>query len=81
MTKIKVVLDTNVYLSGIIFGGNSRHILDLIIQKKIYCVPCAHMFDVPRFCKEGHLRCLREITPQDVFDATVSLINENIINL
>lgn len=52
-----------------------------IIQKKIYCVPCAHMFDVPRFCKEGHLRCLREITPQDVFDATVSLINENIINL
>ena len=35
MTKIKVVLDTNVYLSGIIFGGNSRHILDLIIQKKI----------------------------------------------
>ena len=52
-----------------------------IIQKKIYCVPCAHMFDVPRFCKEGHLRCLREITPQDVFAAAVSLINENIINL
>lgn len=35
MTKIKVVLDTNIYLSGIIFGGNSRHILDLLIKKRI----------------------------------------------
>lgn len=35
MTKLKVVLDTNVYLSAIIFGGNSRHILDLIIKKKV----------------------------------------------
>ncbi|MDZ7586218.1 MAG: putative toxin-antitoxin system toxin component, PIN family [Patescibacteria group bacterium] len=38
MTKLKVVLDTNIYLSGIIFGGNSRHILDLIIKKKIKAV-------------------------------------------
>lgn len=35
MTKVKVVLDTNIYLSGIIFGGNSRHILDLVIEKRI----------------------------------------------
>jgi len=35
MTKPTVVLDTNVYLSGIIFGGNSRHILDLVVEKKI----------------------------------------------
>lgn len=35
MTDIKAVLDTNVYLSGIIFGGNCRHILDLSIAKKI----------------------------------------------
>lgn len=35
MTKLKTVLDTNIYLSGIIFGGNPRHILDLIIQKKV----------------------------------------------
>lgn len=38
MTKLKAVLDTNVYLSGIIFGGNPRHILDLIIQKKITAI-------------------------------------------
>ena len=31
-------MDTNVYLSGIIFGGNSRHILDLIIGKKITAI-------------------------------------------
>lgn len=35
MTSRRVVLDTNVYLSGIIFGGNCRHILDLMIKKKI----------------------------------------------
>lgn len=35
MTKLNVVPDTNVYLSGILFGGNSRHILDLVISKKI----------------------------------------------
>lgn len=38
MTKFSVVLDTNVYLSGIIFGGNARHILDLIIERKITAV-------------------------------------------
>jgi len=35
MTSWRVVLDTNVYLSGIIFGGNCRHILDLMIKRKI----------------------------------------------
>lgn len=35
MTRLKVVLDTNIYLSGIIFGGNSKHILDLVIEGKI----------------------------------------------
>ncbi|EKD65502.1 MAG: hypothetical protein ACD_50C00069G0002 [uncultured bacterium] len=35
MTKFKAVLDTNIYLSGIIFGGNAKHILDLVIEDKI----------------------------------------------
>lgn len=38
MIRLKVVLDTNVYLSGIIFGGNSRHILDILIEKKIIAI-------------------------------------------
>lgn len=35
MTKFKVVFDTNVYLSAIIFGGNPRKILQLVIDEKI----------------------------------------------
>ena len=38
MTSWRIVLDTNVYLSGIIFGGNCRHILDLMIKKKIRAI-------------------------------------------
>lgn len=41
MTKYKVVLDTNVYLSGIIFGGNSKHILDLAIEGKVTTITSA----------------------------------------
>ena len=35
MPKTKVVLDTNVLISGILFGGNPRQILELVIQGKI----------------------------------------------
>jgi putative PIN family toxin of toxin-antitoxin system len=35
MPKIKVVLDTNVLISGILFGGNPRQILEIVIQGKI----------------------------------------------
>jgi|LGVF01.2.fsa_nt_gb putative PIN family toxin of toxin-antitoxin system len=35
MPKTKVVLDTSVLISGILFGGNPRQILELVIQGKI----------------------------------------------
>ena len=35
MPRIKVVLDTNVLISGILFGGNPRQILELVIQGRI----------------------------------------------
>ena len=35
MSKTKVVLDTNVLISGILFGGNPRQILELVIKDKI----------------------------------------------
>lgn len=35
MPKTKVVLDTNVLISGILFGGNPRQILELVIQGRI----------------------------------------------
>lgn len=31
----KIVIDTNVYISAILFGGNSKKIIDLIIEGKI----------------------------------------------
>ena len=37
MTKTKVVLDTNVYLSAIIFGGKPRQIINLIQDGEIHC--------------------------------------------
>ncbi len=35
MIKPKVVFDTNIYLSAIIFGGNPRKVLQLAINEKI----------------------------------------------
>ena len=35
MPNTKVVLDTNVLISGILFGGNPRKTLELVIQGKI----------------------------------------------
>lgn len=35
MTKPKVVFDTNIYLSAIIFGGNPRRVVQLAVDNKI----------------------------------------------
>jgi putative PIN family toxin of toxin-antitoxin system len=32
---MRIVLDTNVYISGILFGGNSKVIIDLILEGKL----------------------------------------------
>ena len=50
-------------------GQNNR-----ILRKDIACAPCSFMFEGPRFCKEGHSRCLKEITPEEVFNAARDLI-------
>ena len=47
-----------------------------IVKKNLYCAPCLFMFSSRRFCKEGHLRCLKETTPEEVFAATLKLINK-----
>lgn len=44
-----------------------------IIQKKIYCVPCSFIVPAASHCKEGHLRCVKEITVDDVFKAVKRL--------
>ena len=47
------------------------------LQKDIYCTPCASIFVGVRTCKEGHLRCLKEITVEEVFEAGRDLIITN----
>ena len=42
---IGIVLDTNVYISGILFGGNSRDILNKIIEGKITLYISIEIFD------------------------------------
>ena len=39
------------------------------IQKDLYCSPCLCVFSGVRFCKEGHLRCIKDITVEEVFQA------------
>lgn len=44
------------------------------IQKKIDCYPCSFIMATIRSCKEGHRRCVNEVTPEEVFKAAVSLL-------
>jgi len=44
------------------------------VQKKLDCAPCSLVFSGVRYCREGHLRCVKEITPQEVFKAGSSLL-------
>lgn len=37
-TKIKVVIDTNVFLSGIFFGGNPQKIINYWIDNKLHLI-------------------------------------------
>lgn len=46
-----------------------------IIQKNIYCVPCSFVIATARFCKEGHQRCIKETTTEEIFNAVKSLLN------
>lgn len=50
-------------------SGKSR-----LIKKDIYCAPCSFMFQPPLFCKEGHFKCLKDITVEEVFNAALDLI-------
>lgn len=50
------------------YGNN-----DLILETKgLYCRPCG--IHGKKTCPEGHFRCMREISVQNVFQATVTLL-------
>ena len=58
-----VVLDTNVFVSGLFFGGTPRAVLDLVESKAV--IPCFIPFT---------FRELQEVLLRDKFDAQRSLL-------
>ena len=65
---IKVVLDTNVYISGFLFGGNSREILNLITEGKLQL-----------FISDDILLELKGVLQREKFDIPLDIIH-HIIN-
>lgn len=49
----------------------------VVVRKKIYCQPCSFIFPAAHKCKEGHLRCLKETTVEDVKKAVEKLLKNN----
>jgi len=48
-----------------------------LIYNKIDCWPCSFVIPPARICKNGHLRCLRDITPIMVYEAIIKLMKKN----
>ena len=47
----------------------------VIIRKTgLPCVPCSHTFRVPYECREGHRRCVADVTVDEVFSAVEKII-------
>lgn len=47
-----------------------------IIYHPIYCQPCDFFTKTSRFCKEGHYRCLKETSVEEVYEAIIELIGK-----
>lgn len=49
-----------------------------IIQKReLSCVPCSHTFFTPYECREGHRRCVEDVTVDEVFEAIVERLKRS----
>jgi len=46
-----------------------------IVQKKMDCIPCSFVLPPARFCKEGHRRCIKEVSVNDVYIAVKKILN------
>ena len=45
-----------------------------IVQKDLPCVPCSFVIKTARFCKHKHLKCVKDISVDDVWQAGIKLI-------
>lgn len=62
-----VVIDTNIFISGLFFGGTSRKVLDLVEKKEI--IPCFITFtfsELERVLQQKKFFELREVLPFSV---------------
>ena len=60
-----------------VFEQSPLHGRSVMVKRDLHCWPCFFSPSEVRFCREGHLRCLKDITPEDVFKAAQELITKN----
>jgi len=46
----------------------------IIVKKEINCYPCSFVSSAPSYCKEGHKRCIKEISVNDVYIAVKKML-------
>lgn len=48
----------------------------IILQEKLPCVPCAHIFKAPYTCRIGTRACIANVSPDQIADAALHLLAE-----
>jgi len=46
----------------------------IIVKKEINCYPCSFVSSAPNYCKEGHMRCIKGISVNDVYIAVKKIL-------
>lgn len=59
--------------SAIDFGFAPYRVKHIILEKKMWCRPCSHIGR--SYCPLLHFNCMKKITPDEVFHATMKFLN------
>ncbi|GAB1372582.1 glycosyltransferase family 9 protein [Candidatus Kapaibacterium sp.] len=57
------------------FGFEPFRVINRVVEIDLACRPCSHIGR--NFCPLGHFRCMKEITPEYVYEETIKLINDD----
>ena len=72
---LKVVFDSNIFISGIIFGGNPRKVIDLVIEGKIQlCISSDILIEIKEVLERDKFGFSPEITQQIIIE--IELLSE-----
>lgn len=47
----------------------------VIIRKNLDCAPCSFVFKAPSVCETGTKECVKNISPEEIFNAAVSILS------